>query len=158
VFIAFLIPLPGALVDWLTLPLKESVSAVVDEVLYRAGYPVARSGVVLTIGSYQMLIADACAGLNSMYTLSALCLFYIYLRQYSSRTRNGLLLLAVLPIAFLANIARVLALLLITYYFGDAAGRSFLHDFAGFAELIVALFALFMIDAAVGRIATDGLH
>ncbi len=147
--------MPGALVDALTLPLKESVSVVVDELLYRAGYPVARSGVVLTIGPYQMLVADACSGLNSMYTLSALCLFYIYLRQYTGIKQNALLLLSVLPIAYLANIGRVIALLLITYYFGDAAGRSFLHDFAGFAELVVALLALFVLDSAVGRVSSS---
>jgi len=146
VFIIFIIPIPGALADWLTLPLKEYISVIVDNILYWAGYPVARSGVVLTIGPYQMLIADACSGLNSMYSLSALCLFYIYLRQHASKLQNSILLLSVLPIAFAANIGRVISLLLITYYYGDEAGRSFLHQFAGFAELIFALVVLFLLD------------
>ncbi len=38
----------------------------------RVGYPIARNGVVLMIGQYDLLIADACSGLNSMVALSGL--------------------------------------------------------------------------------------
>ena len=87
-FLAFLIPLPGGLLDSLTGPLKFQVSAIVDQLLYWAGYPIARSGVVLSIGTYQMLIADACSGLNSMYSLTVLGILYIYLRKHVAKLRT----------------------------------------------------------------------
>lgn len=152
VFMIFLVPIPGPLLDWATLPLKNHVSVIVDDLLFAAGYPVARSGVVLTIGPYQVLIADACSGLNSMYTLTALGVFYIYLRGHASPAQNVLLLLAAMPIAFAANIGRVLALMLITWYLGDAAGRSFLHDFAGFTDLAIAVLLLVGFDGALGAV------
>ena len=67
-----MIPLPGIIVDAVTGPLKQWISVIVVELLYDVGYPISRNGVVLTIGQYQMLVADACSGLHSMYSLSAL--------------------------------------------------------------------------------------
>ena len=47
----------------------------------RSGYPIASSGVTIQIGQYQLLVAAACAGLNSIISLGAICLFYVYLRH-----------------------------------------------------------------------------
>ncbi len=70
------------------------------------------------IGQYDLLIADACSGLNSMVALTGLGLIYVYVVSRYSRWHNALLLLSVLPVAFAANVIRVMALLLVTYYFG----------------------------------------
>ena len=67
-FLIFMIPLPGPLVSAVTGPLKAAVSAVAESLLYTMGYPIGRSGVILSIGPYQLLVADACAGLNSMFS------------------------------------------------------------------------------------------
>ncbi len=120
----FVIPVPGTLLDQLLLPLKQLVSAIVDNGLHAVGYPIARNGVVLMIGQYDLLIADACSGLNSMVALSGMGLIYTYMVG-RARWHNASLLLAVLPIAFAANVIRVMTLLLITFYFGDGAGRAF---------------------------------
>lgn len=149
-FLLFMIPLPGFVLDALTGPLKQQVSAIVESLLFSAGYPVARSGVLLTIGSYQLLVADACSGLHSMYSLSAMGLLYMYIVRRTSWWRNGLLLSAILPIAFFANILRVLVLVLVTYYFGDEAGQGFLHGFASIALFIFALSSLLVLDALLG--------
>ncbi|MFO0001752.1 MAG: archaeosortase/exosortase family protein, partial [bacterium] len=68
-FLLFMVPWPGDWVAAVTTPLKTAVSAVATSMLYHLGYPVGRSGVILTVGPYQLLVADACAGLNSMFTL-----------------------------------------------------------------------------------------
>jgi exosortase len=103
-------------------------------------------GVMLSIGQYKLLVADACSGLNSMFSLSALGLLYLYLMKYRSWLHNGLLLLAVLPIAFAANVIRVMALVLITYYFGDEAGQGFAHAAAGMVLFVAALMLLMLFD------------
>ena len=146
-FIAFLVPLPGFFVDAMTGPLKQYVSVIAEQFLYFAGYPIARNGVVLTIGQYQLLVADACSGLNSMYSLSALGFLYLYLMRYQSWLHNGLILASILPIAFCANIVRVIILVLVTYHLGDAAGQGFLHGFAGMLLFVIALTILFSFDS-----------
>ena len=145
-FLAFLVPIPGSLLDAMLLPLKNLVSVVVEDILYRLDYPVARSGVVLIIGPFRLLIADACSGLNSMVALTGIGLLYVYIARHSSRAHNVLLLLSILPIAFVANILRVLILMLVTYYYGDGAGRAF-HNQAGYLEIVFAFGGFFALDA-----------
>ena len=146
-FILYLIPLPGFIVDAMTLPLKQNISVIAAQILYAVGYPVAHEGVILNIGQYQLLVADACSGLNSMFSLSALGLLYLYLKRYKSRLHNALILASLLPIAFCANIVRVIILVLVTYHFGDAAGQGFVHRFSGMVLFISALIVMLVLDA-----------
>lgn len=150
IFLVFMVPLPGSFVDALTNPLKRHVSEIAEQLLYFAGYPIARSGVTLTIGPYQLLVADACSGLHSMYSLSALGLLYLHLMKHGSFVRNALLTSAILPIAFGANVVRVIFLVLVTFYLGDEAGQGFLHGFAGMVLFVAALGLLFLLDSLLG--------
>lgn len=145
-FMLFMIPLPGLLVEIITGTLKQHVSGVAEDILYIAGYPIARVGVMLSIGQYKLLVADACSGLNSMFSLSALGLLYLYMMRYRSWLHIGLMLLSILPIAFAANVIRVITLVLITYYFGDEAGQGFAHMAAGMVLFVVALLLLLAFD------------
>lgn len=151
-FLIFTVPLPGFIVNELTGVLKEHVSASVESLLYAMGYPIARNGVILTIGPYQLLVANACSGLNSIFTLSAMGVLYIYLSAHSRLIRNIVLLAAILPVALAANIVRVTALLLITYYLGNDAGQGFLHDFASIVLFSSALLLLLLLDVALGAL------
>ncbi|WP_297572285.1 exosortase B [uncultured Deefgea sp.] len=150
IFMLFLIPLPGSIVDALTGVLKGQVSHIAEVLLYAAGYPVARSGVLITVGQYQLLVADACSGMHSMFSLLAVGSLYVYITNHSSKIRNALLILAIIPIAFAANIIRVMTLILVTYHFGDAAGQGFIHDFAGMALFAIALIGMFTLDVFLG--------
>lgn len=150
-FTLFAIPVPGTLLDQILLPLKQLVSAIVDNGLHALGYPIARNGVVLMIGQYDLLIADACSGLNSMVALTGLGLIYVYVVSRYSRWHNALLLLSVLPVAFAANVIRVMTLLLVTYYFGDGAGRAF-HSSAAWLEIALAFVGFFAVDRLIGVI------
>ena len=151
-YFIFMIPLPGIIVDAVTGPLKNWISAIVVEILYRVGYPISRNGVVLTIGQYQMLVADACSGLHSMYSLSALGTLFMYIMGRTSRLHNAVMVASILPIAFAANIVRVMILVLITYHLGDEAGQGFLHGTAGMVLMLVALACFFALDALLGSV------
>jgi exosortase B len=151
-FALFLIPFPNVFVDAVTGPLKQAVSAVAEQILHAAGYPIGRTGVVLTVGPYQLLVADACSGLNSMFSLSALGLLYLYLMQRKSVIHNAVVVASILPIAFAANIIRVILLILITYHFGDEAGQSFLHGAAGIALVMAALVFLLALDGVLSTL------
>lgn len=145
-FLLFMIPLPGQLVSLLTMPMKMAVSYVAEHILFWANYPIARNGVILQIGSYQLLVADACAGLQTLLTLEALGLFYLNLIRHTSVFRNITLAILIIPISFAANVIRVIALTLITYHYGDAAGQGFLHGFAGMVLFISALILILGVD------------
>ena len=151
-FLIFIVPLPGVFVQAMTIPLKTAVSYVAEQLMYWAGYPVARTGVILQVGQYQLLVADACAGLNSMFTLEALGLLYCNLMGYTSKLRNVLLAILVIPIAFIANVVRVMILILVTFHFGDEAGQGFVHTFAGMLLFGVGLVMMLGTDSVLGRV------
>jgi exosortase B len=154
-FMLFMIPLPGAMVQAVTIPLKTAVSVVATEVLYAFDYPISRSGVVLQVGQYQLLVADACAGLHTLFTLEALGLLYMNLKGHVSARRNVALATLIVPISFISNVIRVLVLILVTYYRGDAAGQGYLHGFAGMTLFLSALLLIISLDNVVGRLLKD---
>lgn len=151
-FMCFMVPLPGSLVDAATQPLKMAVSYSAENVLFFLGYPIARSGVILMIGQYQLLVADACSGLNSLFTLEALGLLYLNVMRHESAFRNVLLALLIVPISFVSNVTRVIVLALITYHMGDEAGQGFLHGFSGMVLFICGLLLIISLDTLLRTI------
>lgn len=151
IFIVYLVPLPGSFVGGITGPLKQYISQIAEQILYFGGYPIARSGVTLTIGPYQLLVADACSGINSMFSLSAIGLLYLYVMQRKNWLHIGIVLTSLLPIAFCANVVRVIFLVLLTYHFGDDVGQGFLHGFSGMLLFVVALLLVMTIDSVLAR-------
>jgi exosortase B len=150
-FLLFVIPLPGFVLEAATGPLKELVSATVAGLLHFLGYPVERSGVVLTVGGHELLVADACSGMNSLVSLFALGLLYTHLAGGRGVARTLLVLAAIVPIAIAANVLRVLGLSLVAVHFGDAAARGFAHDIAGFLVFSVAFMLIVAWDKALGQ-------
>lgn len=155
-FLLFMIPLPEALVAAVTAPMKSAVSTVAAWLLQGLGQPVARSGVMLTAGPYQLLVADACAGLTTLFTLEALGLLYLHLRGHAAWWRNVAMVVLVVPISFTANVLRVMTLVMVTLYWGDAAGQGFAHDFAGLTLFTAALLLLIGCDAMLGLMSSVG--
>lgn len=148
-YLAFALPPPDQVVAVLTQPVKIAISGAAVKFLYALGYPIGSSGVMIQIAQYELLVAAACSGLNSLLTLSAICMFYVYLKNKNDRALFIGMALLVLPIAVLANFIRVLILILITYYSGEAAAQGFLHDFAGLLTFAAALATLMAIEALV---------
>lgn len=160
IYFLFLFPPPDTVVAAVTQPLKLAISSAAVALLDLLGYPIARVGVMIRVEQYDILVAAACAGLNSLISLSAISLFYVYIRHNANWRYALLLMLAIVPVAILANFVRVLLLILITYHFGDAAAQGFLHGFAGLTMFVVALLGIFGVDALAaplrGRLARAG--
>ena len=156
-FMLFMVPLPGVFVDNVTMPMKLAVSYVAEHVLFWFDYPIGRTGIMLQIGQYKLLVADACAGLHTLFTLEALGLLYLNLVRHESAARNVLLALIIMPISFTANVLRVMVLCLITYHFGDAAGQGFLHGFAGIVLFLSALLLIIGMDSLL-RVGIGWFH
>ena len=146
VYFGLVFPPPDSMVAAVTQPIKIAISDAAVGLLHWAGYPIASSGVTIQIAQYELLVAAACAGLNSIISLTAICLFYVYIRHNANYRYAALLLLAIIPAAVFANFARVLILILVTYHFGDAAAQGFIHNFAGITMFALSLAAIFSLD------------
>lgn len=149
-FLLFAVPMPDWIIDAATVPLKVFISNVVTQVLYAAGFPVAQNGVMIMIGSYQLLVKDACSGMNSIFALSAIGVFYAYAFRWEEKIRSLILLFSIIPITILANFIRVLTLVLIAYYGGPDLLEGVVHDMTGIGLFVVAIILLFLLDGFLG--------
>jgi exosortase len=145
-FLVFSVPPPGWLLDAFTVPLKAWVSDVVTNFLYDLGYPVAQNGVMIMISSYELMVKDACSGMNSIFVLPAIGVFYIHEFVRDDSIRKTILVLSTVPIAILANCFRVLALVLGAYYLGVDRIEGLFHDATGLALWVFALILFFLLD------------
>ena len=145
-FLVFSIPPPTWLLDAFTVPLKVWISDVVSNVLYNLGYPVAQNGAMIMIGSYELMVKDACSGINSIFALSAIGVFYIHEFVGDNPIRKLILILSIVPITVGANIFRVVTLVLGAYYIGVDTIEGLFHDLTGIALFIFALILFFFLD------------
>jgi exosortase B len=148
-FLIFSAPAPGWMVDAATIPLKLLISDLVTNLLYALGFPIAQNGVVIQIGPYQLWVQDACSGMNSIFALSAIGVFYVYAFRWDVKIRAFLLMALIIPITITANFLRVLTLVLITYYFGVDKIEGVIHDLTGIALFIVAVALMLICDGLI---------
>lgn len=146
VYLAFLIPIPGWVIDAATSPLQHFISYAATGILQFFDYPISRTGVALEIGQYRLLVEQACSGMNSIIGLAAVTLFYIYVLHRASWRYALLLGALILPVAVLVNFIRVMVLILTTYHFGDATAQGVFHNTAGMVLFALALGIIFLID------------
>jgi exosortase len=149
VYLAFLIPPPPGIIVPLTRALKLGIAQSAADALAALGYSATSLGASLYIDSYELVVAAACAGLNSLTSLLAVGLLYAFLRHRAQPVFLAVLALAALPVAVLANFLRVLLLLLVTHYLGNAAAQGMLHDAAGLTTFSLALATMVLIDLAL---------
>lgn len=153
VYFLFLITPPENVLFVATRPIKDFLSVAVVDVLSTLGYAVASTGVMIQIDSYQLLVATACSGINSLIGICAVSLLYVHLRR-GSEPRYALLLTALLiPIAVLANFIRIILLVLMTHYFGESVAQGVFHELTGLGIFILSLLLLMAIDVLLQPVA-----
>jgi exosortase len=148
-FLVFSVPPPNWLLDQFTVPLKSWISDLVSNFLYGLGYPVAQNGVMIMIGSYELMVKDACSGMNSIFALSAIGIFYVHEFVQNNPIRRLILVLSIVPITILANFVRVLTLVLGAYYLGIDTIEGLFHDLTGIALFMIALLLFFFLDSGL---------
>jgi len=146
-YLLFAVPPPRSWLDALTFPLKQFVSSAATAILRPFGIPATHEGVTIYVAQYQYLVEDACSGLNSIIGLLAISLFYIYLARGSSWRYSLFLATLAIPIAIFANILRIIILILLTEFLGDAVAQGFMHSLAGIFVFAIALGSIFAIDS-----------
>jgi exosortase len=106
-FLLFMVPLPIAMYSRIASPLQLVASRLASTVMNATGVPVLCEGNRMTLpGGVQMFVAEACSGMRQMTGFLALAAAVAYLTTKPTWYK-GTLLLAALPIALTANVARV---------------------------------------------------
>lgn len=146
----FMVPLPAIVYSQVTFPLQLLASRVAESVLSLLGIPVLREGNVLELASQKLSVVEACSGIRSLLSLSFLSLVYAYFFD-SKPWMRVVLFLGTIPIAILANAARVTLTGLISEYKPELA-RGFFHLAEGWVIFLAALVMLVLFHRIVNRI------
>jgi len=142
----FLIPMPTFLLDEASLPVKNLAIHVVQGLFGGTMYAVRRADAMLQVGDQQMTFFMATLGLDCLPALAAIGVLYVWFTRPRRATHSFVLLVSMIPIAFVAGVLHTALLVLVTYHLGTEAGQALLHVFAGMLLFTAALLMLMGVD------------
>jgi exosortase len=145
-FLWFMVPLPYRMERWLSLPLQGAATKLSCWILQALGQPALAEGHTIILGKNQLEVEQACSGLRIFVGIVALAFAYVIVVR-RAWWEKGLLLLSAVPIALLANAARIVATGLLYQYASGEAAKKFSHDAAGWVMILFAagLFGLVLL-------------
>lgn len=147
-FLLLMIPLPAIVFNRIAFPLQLVASRFGETVISAANIPVLREGNVLILANTSLEVAEACSGIRSLVSLITLALVYGYFTDRRLWVRLAIVASAV-PVAIVANGARVAGTGIAAHYIGPDAAQGFFHEFSGWVVFIVAFLLLLAIQRLI---------
>ncbi len=127
----FVVPIPPLVLSPIVLQLQFFVSRMAVDILQVSGFTVLREGNVVELAGGPLFVAEACSGITSIVTLLPLAAVLAYFTERRPAARVALVC-AVVPIAMLGNLLRVIATVAAAQVLGiEQATGSWLHESAG---------------------------
>jgi exosortase D (VPLPA-CTERM-specific) len=136
-YLIFMIPPPALVFNAVALPLQLFAARMATTSLEFLSIPVLREGNLITLADTTLEVAEACSGIRSLITLLALAVTYAYFTQQGT-WRRIILCLSAIPVAIIANAARVAGTGILAHFFGMQAAQGFFHNFSGWLIFMVA--------------------
>jgi exosortase len=147
VFLLMAIPLPALVINAVTLPLQLVASRIGETTLMAAGISVFRDGNLLELPSTTLEIADACSGLRSIVSLTAIGGLLAW--SEPSWPRRLALVAAGVPIAIVINGLRITATGLACELWSPRAAADPWHTLSGWLTFVVSVFLLTQLQRAL---------
>jgi exosortase len=155
-FLLLMIPLPAIIWNQVTFPLQLIASRVGAAGIVACGVPVLREGNVIVMANATLEVAEACSGIRSLISLLTLGIVYGYFSDPRPVVRT-LIALATVPIAILANAARVAGTGVLAHYYGQEVATGFFHTFSGWLVFLVAFVLLLGVARLLAHLPSSGL-
>ncbi len=150
VYLVFSLPIPFFVSHALTTQLRLGITAAIVDLFQALGFNIVKDGLTIMVDQYQLAVEEACSGMNSLFSLSAIGLVYVYLRRPGRNLYYALMLAPIVGFAIFSNFVRIAIVVLLTHSFGDAVAQSILHEATGFMTFSVALGGVIALDALIG--------
>jgi exosortase len=137
-FLAFMIPLPYRVATALSGPLQRLATITSTFVMQTCGLPALAEGNVILLNDAEIGIVEACSGLRMLVVFFALSAAVALVVRRPILDRLVVLASAV-PIALVANIARITATGVLHEFVNSETANAFFHDVAGWFMMPLAL-------------------
>lgn len=143
IYLVFMLPLPQIVYLKLSAGLQ-LVSSKLGVLLVRLmDIPVLLEGNVIDLGTYQLLVAEACSGLRYLFPLMSFGFLFAVL--YRGRAwHKWLLFLSTIPLTIGMNSLRIAAIGLLVNSYGIEMAEGFLHYFQGWVVFLGCIAVLFV--------------
>jgi exosortase len=150
-FLAFALPIPLTFTEAIHLQLRHIATAATAAALPLLNIPVFVEGTTLHLPNGAVQVADACSGFSTLY--AALAVAFLTAYSTTSPARRVLVLLSAAPLAIAANALRVIALVFLVVWRGEAILETFIHPLSGMMTFALALPIIFWLggDASVAK-------
>jgi exosortase len=129
-----------------------SISTMAAFILDKIIPPVISRGVEIYFGPYVVEVVQACSGMNSMFSLFALSVIYMRYEESRKIWQMIILIALVVPVAIITNLLRVIILIMITHFSGEAMSQGIFHDITGIFSFVIALVFLGSVDHLLVKI------
>jgi exosortase len=150
-FVLFLaIPLPALIANQITFPLQLFASRLAAESLPVFGVPVLQEGNVIQLPAMPLEVAEACSGIRSLMSLLTVAVILGYFVE-RDKLKRTLLAFAAVPIAVVANVARIVGTGLCVQYWDPVKALGFFHEFSGWLMFLVSLTCLYFTHVLMTR-------
>lgn len=147
-FLILMIPIPAIVFNEITFPLQLLASRVSGVILPLLGVPVLREGNVINLPAMALEVAEACSGIRSLVTLVTLAIIYGYIMERRLWVR-WLLALASVPIAVVANSARIIGTGLLVQYWDPDKAQGYFHASWGWIIFVISLVMLYSLHGLI---------
>jgi len=142
-FLIFAIPIP--VVPAITVTLQSISARYSALTLEMLGVAVIRTGSEIQLTDCSFSIGLPCSGMNTLIALLAVSAIFAYLLKCPLLTKTALFCITI-PVAIVANIIRITALLLIADHYGAEVAMRLFHDFSSPFLFIIAFISLIIIS------------
>jgi exosortase len=153
-FLILMVPVPAIIFNQIAFPLQLIASQFGETVIRAADIPVLREGNVLILANISLEVAEACSGIRSLISLLTLGVVFGYVGDGRNWARV-LIAVSAIPVAVLANGARVAGTGVAAHYYGKAAAEGFFHEFSGWLVFIAAFAMMLLFHRLLLLVAPD---
>lgn len=151
-FLLLMIPIPAIIFNQIAFPLQLLASRAGEWAISAASVPVLREGNVLILANTTLEVAEACSGIRSLISLLTLGIVFGYFADKRIWVRT-VIALSTVPVAIVANGARVAGTGIAAHRFGPSVAEGFFHEFSGWVVFVVAFLLLMALQTLIIRLA-----
>ena len=142
-FLLFMVPVPGVLLIATSFHMKMIAAGLASRCINLMGINAIHSGSTIYVPGIAVVVDDTCSGLRSLISLIALSVLWLELMPKSSKAWQKLALVACsIPIALIANMVRIVMLVILSAIYGPKIADSFIHYGSGIVVFGIAILAL----------------
>jgi exosortase len=153
-FLIFMIPLPWRLEVALGPPLQGFATQFSTYALQTLGLMASAQGNIVRLGDFKIGVVEACSGLSMLMSFFALSTAAALVIQRPLLDRM-LLALAAVPVALVANTARIVLTAVLCKTLGSRQAETFYHSLAGWVMIPFALALLWILERLWSWIVTE---